>query len=153
MEVMSNCREKGEKEEVLGGEDEILKKRISSHPSYGQLVEAHLGCLKVGAMVKFDRNHIRDQIKQQENNPSSLGMASSSTTRSELDHFMEAYCLALRKLKVAMEEPQQTSMAFINDMHSQLQELMMTSTGHPVVSAEPATSNTTTTASSSSGHE
>ncbi|KAG6675992.1 hypothetical protein I3842_15G131900 [Carya illinoinensis] len=89
MEVMSNCREKGEKEEVLG-EDEILKKRISSHPSYGQLVEAHLGCLKVGAMVKFDRNHIRDQIKQQGNNPSSLGMASSSATRSELDHFMES---------------------------------------------------------------
>ncbi|KAG2667740.1 hypothetical protein I3760_15G129400 [Carya illinoinensis] len=154
MEVMSNCREKGEKEEVLG-EDEILKKRISSHPSYGQLVEAHLGCLKVGAMVKFDRNRIRDQIKQQGNNPSSLGMASSSATRSELDHFMEAYCLALRKLKEAMEEPQQTSMAFINDMHSQLQELMMTSNGHPVVSAhEPATSTTTTaSSSSSSGHD
>ncbi|KAG6675990.1 hypothetical protein I3842_15G131900 [Carya illinoinensis] len=106
-------------------------------------------------MVKFDRNHIRDQIKQQGNNPSSLGMASSSATRSELDHFMEAYCLALRKLKEAMEEPQQTSMAFINDMHSQLQELMMTSNGHPVVSAhEPATSTTTTaSSSSSSGHD
>jgi hypothetical protein len=54
MEVlMSNSREKQEEEEeVERGEDdhddhEILKRRISTHPSYGLLVEAHLGCLKV----------------------------------------------------------------------------------------------------------
>lgn len=35
----------------------------------------------------------------------------------------EAYCLALGKLKEAMEEPQQTSMAFISNMHLQLKEL------------------------------
>ena len=49
---MSNSREKQEEEEeedVERGEDdhEILKRRISTHPSYGLLVEAHLGCLKV----------------------------------------------------------------------------------------------------------
>lgn len=43
MEVTTNCMEK----EEAKGEDEILKRRISSHPSYGLLVEAHLGCLKV----------------------------------------------------------------------------------------------------------
>jgi hypothetical protein len=58
MEVlMSNSREKQEEEEeeeeeAERGEDdhddhEILKRRISTHPSYGLLVEAHLGCLKV----------------------------------------------------------------------------------------------------------
>ncbi|KAF7822180.1 homeobox protein knotted-1-like 1 [Senna tora] len=35
--------------------------------------------------------------------------------------------MALGKLKEAMEEPQQKSMAFINNMHSQLKELNRTS--------------------------
>ncbi|XP_059455418.1 homeobox protein knotted-1-like 1 [Corylus avellana] len=145
MEVlMSNSREKQqeeekEEEEVERGEEvidhEILKRRISTHPSYGLLVEAHLGCLKVGDNGELESyNHARDDEKQQENIPS-LGMAS----RSELDHFMEAYCLALRKLKEAMEEPQQKSMAFINNMHSQLQEL--TGTHHPGPADLPATSS------------
>jgi hypothetical protein len=47
----------------------------------------------------------------------------------------ESYCLALRKLKEAMEEPQQKSMAFINNMHSQLKELTST---HPVPADHPA---------------
>lgn len=51
MEVLRNCREKEEEEkeeeEEVVGEDEILKRRISTHPSYALLVEAHLGCLKV----------------------------------------------------------------------------------------------------------
>ena len=38
----------------------------------------------------------------------------------------EAYCVALGKLKEAMEEPQQKSMAFLNKMHSQLRELTRT---------------------------
>jgi Zn-dependent protease with chaperone function len=51
----------------------------------------------------------------------------------------EAYCLALRKLKEAMEEPQQKSMAFINNMHSQLKELTST---HPVpADHHPATTS------------
>ena len=53
MEAKSKCWEKVEKveeeedDEVMVGEHEILKGRISSHPLYGLLVEAHLGCLKV----------------------------------------------------------------------------------------------------------
>lgn len=43
----------------------------------------------------------------------------------------EAYCLALNKLKEAMEEPQQNSMAFINSMHSQLRELTQATTPAP----------------------
>lgn len=48
----------------------------------------------------------------------------------------EAYCLTLGKLKEAMEEPQVNSMAFINNMHSQLREL--TKTTHMHAPAEPA---------------
>jgi hypothetical protein len=39
-------REEEEEEEEIG-ENEILKRRISGHPLYELLVEAHLGCLKV----------------------------------------------------------------------------------------------------------
>lgn len=43
--------------------------------------------------------------------------------------------MALGKLKEAMEEPQQKSMAFINNMHSQLRELTKATMPPP---AEPA---------------
>ncbi|KAJ7970247.1 Homeobox protein knotted-1-like 1 [Quillaja saponaria] len=110
-------------------DDETLKKRISSHPLYQQLVEAHLECLEVGGLEKINRNQRIDE--KQPINKSSLGMFS----QSDLDLFMEAYCLALGKLKEAIEEPQQESMDFIDNMHSQLKEL--TKTTHPTP-AEPA---------------
>lgn len=37
----------------------------------------------------------------------------------------EAYCVTLNQLKEAMEEPQQESMAFINLMYSQLDDLLL----------------------------
>ncbi|KAK9925713.1 hypothetical protein M0R45_022983 [Rubus argutus] len=102
-------------------DDETLKTRISAHPLYGLLVETHLDCLKVGVFGDDDQEEnvdtLRDYMKLPDNHkPSNLG-------ESELDHFMEAYCLALRKLKEAMEEPHQKSMSFITNMHLQLKEL------------------------------
>ncbi|KAL2344150.1 hypothetical protein Fmac_005435 [Flemingia macrophylla] len=97
--------------------NEILKRRISNHPLYGLLVEAHLDCLKVGEISNIERELKIDEMQAREKQ--NLGMFS----QSELDLFMEAYCLALGKLKEAMVEPQQKSMAFINNMHSQLREL------------------------------
>ena len=34
-------------DKITKEEDEILKKRISSHPLYGLLLQSHLSCLKV----------------------------------------------------------------------------------------------------------
>ncbi|KAK7380097.1 hypothetical protein VNO78_32500 [Psophocarpus tetragonolobus] len=111
----------GEEEEEYDDDEEenneILKRRISNHPLYGLLVEAHLDCLKVGDISNMERELKMDQMEAREKQ--NLGMFS----QSELDLFMEAYCLALGKLKEAMVEPQQKSMAFINNMHSQLREL------------------------------
>ncbi|XP_004301240.1 PREDICTED: uncharacterized protein LOC101314859 [Fragaria vesca subsp. vesca] len=45
---------------------------------------------------------------------------------THLDCLKEAYCLALRKLKEAMEEPHRKSMTFITSMHHQLKELTAT---------------------------
>ncbi|XP_059659162.1 uncharacterized protein LOC132305548 [Cornus florida] len=68
-------------EEAVEEDDEMLKKRISGHPLYGLLIEAHLNCLK------------------------------------------EGYCMALGKLKEAMEKPLQETTAYIDAMHARLSEL------------------------------
>ncbi|CAI8595048.1 unnamed protein product [Vicia faba] len=106
---------------------EILKRRISNHPLYEFLVEAHLDCLKVGDISNLE---IEKKDKKKTMKKQNLDMLS----QSELDLFMEAYCLALNKLKEAMEEPQQNSMAFINNMHSQLRELTQATTPAPTES-------------------
>ncbi|KAK7314675.1 hypothetical protein VNO77_33202 [Canavalia gladiata] len=117
LEHQQQHQQQQEEEEEHEENNEILKRRISSHPLYGLLVEAHLDCLKVGDISNLERELKIDQMQAMKKQ--NLGMFS----QSELDLFMEAYCLALGKLKKAMEEPQQKSMAFINNMHSQLREL------------------------------
>ncbi|KAK7364140.1 hypothetical protein VNO80_12568 [Phaseolus coccineus] len=115
--------------------NEILKRRISSHPLYGLLVEAHLDCLKVGDISNLERELKIDQMQATEKQ--NLGMFS----QSELDLFMEAYCMALGKLKEAMVEPQQMSMAFINNMHSQLREITKPTLPAPPSEPAPATAS------------
>ncbi|XP_048330095.2 homeobox protein knotted-1-like 1 [Ziziphus jujuba] len=104
-----------------GDENEILKRRISNHPLYGLLLETHLDCLKVGGVSDEFQSNETAYLKQHETNPNI-----ATVRQPELDHFMEAYCFALGKLKEAIEEPQQKSMAFINNMHLQLSELTKT---------------------------
>ncbi|XP_050376413.1 homeobox protein knotted-1-like 1 [Argentina anserina] len=120
---MGSYKEKEKQEENQDDDhDESLKTRISSHPLYGLLVETHLDCLKVGGIVNDleESDALKNYMKLLDN------QKSSTLGESELDHFMEAYCLALRKLKEAMEEPHQKSMTFITNMHHQLMELTPT---------------------------
>ncbi|XP_019465316.1 PREDICTED: homeobox protein knotted-1-like 1, partial [Lupinus angustifolius] len=128
-------QEEGDQEEE---NNEILERRISSHPLCGLLVETHLECLKVGDISNLDSelkiNHQMQAMKKQ-----NLEMFS----QSQLDLFMEAYCLALSQLKEAMEELQKKSMAFINNMHSQLRELTMAAMLTPS-KLDNATSSTST---------
>ncbi|XP_028791374.1 homeobox protein knotted-1-like 2 [Neltuma alba] len=114
--------------------DDVLKRRISSHPLYELLVQAHLQCLKVGEISDLERALEMDQKLIM--NRQSLDVFSEP----ELDLFMEAYCKALGKLKVDMEEPQQKVMAFINNMHSQLKELTLPG-HHPPAASSPTTSS------------
>ncbi|KAI9080062.1 hypothetical protein K1719_037995 [Acacia pycnantha] len=121
-EEYSALSEKDEEEEVDNIEEkdnEILKSRISNHPIFDLLVEQHLNCLKVaGDISKLEKAKKIDR-KKKAMKKHNLGMFN----HSELDHFMEAYCMTLGKLKEAMEEPQTESLAFINNMHSQLKDL------------------------------
>ncbi|KAH7529244.1 hypothetical protein FEM48_Zijuj05G0164000 [Ziziphus jujuba var. spinosa] len=77
-------------------------------------------CSVGGVSDEFQSNETA-YLKQHETNPNI-----ATVRQPELDHFMEAYCFALGKLKEAIEEPQQKSMAFINNMHLQLSELTKT---------------------------
>ncbi|KAI3463569.1 hypothetical protein Pfo_020232, partial [Paulownia fortunei] len=122
---------------TINGDDEIsekeglsvLKREIACHSLYGLLVESHLDCLKLclGNMENIDS--VIDPTASP-NHPNLF-----RADRSELDQFMEAYCVALTKLKEVIEEPQQESMAFINYMYSQLEELLLEIPSSPTLSA------------------
>ncbi|XP_049410896.1 homeobox protein knotted-1-like 6 isoform X1 [Solanum stenotomum] len=119
-------------------EDEEIKRKICCHSLYGLLVQTHLDCLKqvclgITEIDKIDQkaeeksskykkviSHTMDHQAELNNKFSSLTMDQPA----ELDNFMEAYCVALSKLKEAMEEPHLESIKFINHMYSQLSELM-----------------------------
>ncbi|TQD72644.1 hypothetical protein C1H46_041829 [Malus baccata] len=74
-----------------------------------------------GIISELEENDgCRDMKQLDYNRNANLGVYG----QSDLDHFMEAYCLALGKLKAAMEEPQQKSMAFISHMQLQLEEII-----------------------------
>ncbi|XP_044466992.1 homeobox protein knotted-1-like 1 [Mangifera indica] len=123
---ISSSREKKEEEEE-NQNNETLKRRISSHPLYGLLIENHMDCLKLGSVLSVESDQdLELHYKQDDENKAN----NSIHNLSELDHFMEAYCFALSKLKEAMEEPQQETLAFLDAMHSQLTEVTGT-TDHP----------------------
>ncbi|XP_042479366.1 homeobox protein knotted-1-like 12 isoform X2 [Macadamia integrifolia] len=97
-------------------DDEVLKRRISCHPLYGLLTETHLDCLKasmgdIEGLPRNSQNQANDKIN------------TSMPSCSELDHFMEMYCVALSDLKEAIKEPVQETTAFIDAMYFQLMEL------------------------------
>ncbi|KAK7308644.1 hypothetical protein VNO77_42264 [Canavalia gladiata] len=100
--------------------EEVLKKIIASHPLYKVLIESHINCLKVGFGEAGEFNATNEAWKKLVNLKSK---ATSSSNTSELDDFMEAYCIALSKLKEAIEEPTKETIAFIRATYLQLNEL------------------------------
>ncbi|CAJ2674319.1 homeobox protein knotted-1-like 1 [Trifolium pratense] len=100
-------------------DEEILKKIIANHPLFEVMIESHINCLKVGS-EDGGIDIISDAWKKLVNTKSK---AAISPNTSELDHFMEAYCMALSNLKEVMEEPTKEAKAFINATYIQLQEL------------------------------
>ncbi|XP_030521493.2 homeobox protein knotted-1-like 8 [Rhodamnia argentea] len=107
--------------------DDALKRSISNHPLYGELVEVHLNCLRVGGACEDGMAHQTMMNPQVHRCQHQHGEAKKRTpSQSDLDRFMEAYCSVLSELREAMEEPQQETMAFIDDMHSQLKDMITT---------------------------
>ncbi|XP_041997487.1 homeobox protein knotted-1-like 1 [Salvia splendens] len=108
---------------TINGDDEnlsLLKREIACHSLFSLMVESHLNCLKL-CLGKMENNAINNPSASLPNQHANLFTAD----QSELDKFMEAYCVTLKKLKEEMEEPQQESMEFINIMYSQLDDLLL----------------------------
>ncbi|CAL5354698.1 unnamed protein product [Camellia sinensis] len=124
-EAALELEEEGALEEAEGGDEEMLKKRISGHPLYGLLIQTHLNCLKVGLgdIGEFGITTTLNQAHAQIHNKQ---LNSTNPTSSDLDKFMEVYCMALSKLKEAMEKPLQETTTFIEGMYDQLGELSVT---------------------------
>ncbi|XP_073015873.1 homeobox protein knotted-1-like 1 [Primulina eburnea] len=108
----------GKEEEDVNGDIGLLKREISCHALYESLVQSHLECLKLCCNLDNIQSAIDPMASDDHQNQLQM------SHQSELDQFMEAYCMALKELKGSMEEPQQESMAFINYMYSQLKEVV-----------------------------
>ncbi|KAF8099276.1 hypothetical protein N665_0247s0055 [Sinapis alba] len=109
-------------------ENEILKKRISSHPLYGLLLHSHLSCLKVCSCGDFDSPEITNTADDLALTKLSIHSDSSlEATSSELDQFMEAYCSTLRELKEAMEKPLIETHRFMDAVYTQLNDIVLSS--------------------------
>ncbi|XP_011083332.1 homeobox protein knotted-1-like 1 [Sesamum indicum] len=122
----NNITINGDDDECDNFEEEgfnLLKREIASHSLYALLLQSHLDCLKLclGNVVEKVDHNVGDRTTFNPNHPN----LRTSDHQSELDQFMEAYCMTLKKVKEVMEEPQQESMAFINYMYSQLEELLL----------------------------
>ncbi|TQE09904.1 hypothetical protein C1H46_004482 [Malus baccata] len=110
---LSSSSQKEKEKEANIEDHEILKKKISTHPPGAPPAVS-------GINGELEENDGCRDIKQLDYNcKANLGVLG----HSDLDHFMEAYCLALGKLKAAMEEPQQKSTEFITNMQLQLEDL------------------------------
>ncbi|KAL5070962.1 hypothetical protein RYX36_021849 [Vicia faba] len=101
-------------------DEEAIKKIIASHPLFEVLIESHINCLKVGSEDAGEFDIKPDAWKKLVNTKSK---ETTSPNTSEIDHFMEAYCMALDKLKELIEEPTKEANAFINSAYIQLKEL------------------------------
>ncbi|CAK8570446.1 unnamed protein product [Lathyrus sativus] len=112
--------EESDVEKEKENHQEALKKIIASHPLFEVLIESHINCFKVGSEDAGEFDIKRDAWKKLVNTESK---ETTSPNTSELDHFMEAYCMALGKLKEVIEEPAKEANAFINATYIQLKEL------------------------------
>ncbi|KAJ0253421.1 Protein KNATM [Hirschfeldia incana] len=114
-------------DQITKDEGEILKKRISSHPLYGLLLQSHLSCLKV-CSGDIDLPEIKNMANDLDLTKLSLDADSSlEANPSELDQVMEAYCSTLRELKVAMEKPLIEAHRFVDEVYTQLNDIVLSS--------------------------
>ncbi|KAL3529462.1 hypothetical protein ACH5RR_008784 [Cinchona calisaya] len=98
-----------------------IKSRISSHPLYPKLLEAYIGCQKVGAPA--ETANLLDEILQ-ENQLSGKNNGSHCLGEDpELDEFMGTYCDVLSKYKLDLGKPYDEASKFLSNMETQLSNL------------------------------
>ncbi|EXB53852.1 Homeobox protein knotted-1-like 1 [Morus notabilis] len=106
----------------IDDQEVLMKRMISGHPLFELLIETHINCLKVG-LGEIDELVTETSLLDEDNNSKFINAGSTIPTSTELDKFMDAYCMALNKLREAMEEPLRDATSFITNMYAQLSDL------------------------------
>ncbi|XP_026457450.1 homeobox protein knotted-1-like 1 isoform X2 [Papaver somniferum] len=125
---------------------DAIKAKIASHPLYPSLVHAFLQCRKVGAPPEtcslIDKVSIQQQQQRAFITTGDNYHDPTASPDSELDQFMELYCLVLRNYKDELSKPFKEATTFLTDIERQLSTLLL-------YSDTTSTTLTTTTATSS----
>nr|XP_048322338.1 homeobox protein knotted-1-like 2 [Ziziphus jujuba var. spinosa] len=90
---------------------------ISVHPLFGMLIQMHINCLKLG-LGKLEYQVGITSSPHQHSNANLLEAATIIPNSSDLDKFMEAYCI---------EKPVKETTSFIKDMYAELKTLCVPS--------------------------
>ncbi|KAL6012819.1 hypothetical protein ACLOJK_003308 [Asimina triloba] len=102
---------------------DAIKAKIMAHPQYSNLLEAYMGCQKVGAPPDVVARLTAIGREFEARHRSSIGCGSDTATDPELDQFMEAYCNMLVKYQEELTRPLQEAMDFMKRVESQLNTL------------------------------
>nr|GMC52703.1 homeobox protein knotted-1-like 6 [Ipomoea batatas] len=124
-----------------------LKHKISSHPLYPKLLQAHIDFYKVGAPAEAEE---MDGILNE--NDDTRGTTSFSSD-PELDEFMETYCDVLLKYKSCVERPFVEANEFISNMQTQLHNLCSATTHNIISGVADKMTISSSSASSIGDHE
>nr|AKC35110.1 knotted-like 2 protein [Primula vulgaris] len=102
-------------------DDDVLKRKIASHPWYPKLLDAYIGCQKVGAPPEI--SCLLEEI-QRENDVLNHKAASSCLGEDpELDEFMNTFCEILLKYKSDLSKPLEEATTFLNKIELQFGNL------------------------------
>ncbi|XP_057774570.1 homeobox protein knotted-1-like 6 [Salvia miltiorrhiza] len=97
-------------------EDE-MKAKIASHPSYSKLLHAYIDCQKVGAPPEIVS--VLDEMRRE--NPDTVSVCTELDP--QLDEFMETYRHILVKYKSDLSRPFDEATSFLNEIQTQLLNL------------------------------
>lgn len=99
----------------------VIKAKISSHPTYPRLLDAYIDCQKVGAPPEIA--HLLEGIRQESDLCNRHAVTTCLGVDPELDEFMETYCDMLVKYKLDLKRPFDEATTFLNKIELQLSNL------------------------------
>ncbi|KAK1419998.1 hypothetical protein QVD17_29490 [Tagetes erecta] len=104
---------------VVGDDDDMIKERIASHPSFSKLLDAYIDCQKAGAPPEI--SCLLDDIRR-ENNVRKRNATDSTClgVDPELDEFMETFCCLLMNYKSEITRPLNEATIFLHNIETQL---------------------------------
>lgn len=103
-------------------DDDMIKAKIVSHPSYSKLLDAYIECQKLGAPPEI--SCLLDDIRQENYIRKRNTMGSTCFgVDPELDVFMETFCHILGKYKSDLVRPFDEATVFLGNIETQLRNL------------------------------